>query len=335
MPRTVRRVALSAAVAIVLLCLLFWWGGVSWAELVRVARRLPPSTYIAALCVHAGIYVLRSLRFRVLLPPGERPSPGSVLAVAAAHNLAAYVLPAKSGEASLVVYLKAHGGVSAGAALASLVVSRLLDLATLAAALALACLLLAGGGSELAAPAWVGPAGGALLGLTLALAALSARVDLLVGGLERATRALGVEGTRAGTWLLERVGRVREALRAAGGQGRLLAAALLSAGVWLGVFVFYAILARGFGLAPEVGLAEATFGSSLAVATNLLPVNAMAGFGTQETGWVLGFGLLGVERDLALSTGVGVHLVQLLNVCLMGALGHLAMGLLPGRRPSE
>ena len=74
------------------------------------------------------------------------------------------------------------------------------------------------------------------------------------------------------------------------------------------------------------------FGSSLAVFTNLLPINAFAGFGTQETGWVLGFGLLGAPREAALASGLGVHFVQLIDVCLFGILGHLALGLLPSAR---
>jgi hypothetical protein len=44
-------------------------------------------------------------------------------------------------------------------------------------------------------------------------------------------------------------------------------------------------------------------------------------------GWVLGFGLLGVPRDVALATGTGLHLVQLANVVVLGVLGHVGMGL--------
>jgi hypothetical protein len=102
--------------------------------------------------------------------------------------------------------------------------------------------------------------------------------------------------------------------------------------VWCGIFCFYVILARGFGMPERIGLVETAFGSGLAIMTNVLPINALAGFGTQETGWVLGFGLLGIEGDAAFSTGVGVHLVQLVNVLLLGVLGHLGMGLLPGAR---
>jgi uncharacterized membrane protein YbhN (UPF0104 family) len=82
----------------------------------------------------------------------------------------------------------------------------------------------------------------------------------------------------------------------------------------------------------DLGLAEYAFGSSLAVLTNLLPINSFAGFGTQEGGWVVGFGLLGVQRDLALSTGLGVHLAQLASTLALGILGHLALGWLPRSR---
>ena len=41
-----------------------------------------------------------------------------------------------------------------------------------------------------------------------------------------------------------------------------------------------------------------------------------------------------VDRELALSTGLNVHLVQVLNVCLLGLLGHLLMGALAARRTS-
>ena len=71
--------------------------------------------------------------------------------------------------------------------------------------------------------------------------------------------------------------------------------------------------------------------SSWAMLANLLPINGFAGAGTQELGWVVGFRMLGVPEDLALSTGLGVHLVQLFNVVALGLLGHLAMALLPVR----
>lgn len=330
--KTPLRILLSALVAAVLLKLLFAWGGVSREDFARALKELTLAEWLLALTLHAGIYLARAARFRILVPGARQVPFRGVLAASASHNLAAYVLPAKTGEAALVVYLRAHCGIPATAGLASLLVSRLLDLATLAGAMALACLVIAlAPGRE--PPAWVGPGAVLLLALALGFVVLGARARALADLGIWGVRALGLAGTALGQRATDLARRVAEALESAGRGRRYRWAAGLSLLVWLGVFLFYAVLARATGL-ERVGLAEATFGSSLAVASNLLPVNAFAAFGTQEAGWALGFGFLGVDRDAALATGVAVHLVQLLDVVLLGLAGHLAMGLRSSRLAS-
>ena len=318
-----RRTLVSATLAVALLTALFLWGGVGLGQFREALGRLSVATFALALGVHALIYTARAVRFRVLLPAAQRPGLAQVLAVSAAHNLAAYVLPAKTGEATLVVYLRSYCAVPASAGFASLIVSRLLDLATLALALSLACVLLWVRGG--AVPAWAGPGAMLLCLAALAFLAIGARAELLPRWAGRLARASRIDRRPLGQRLLAVVDRTADALRTAGAEGRYARAAWISLPLWVGVFAFYAILARGVGL-ESASFLEATFGSSLAVATNLLPINAFAAFGTQEAGWVLGFGLLGVERELALSTGVAVHLVQLFDVALMGLVGHLCMG---------
>jgi len=331
--RLLLRLLLSFAVAAALLVLLFHWGELSLEELIETWRRLPGLVYLEALAVHVSIYLLRTIRFQLLLPPESRSDYGRVLGVSAAHNLASYVLPAKTGEASLVVYLKKVCGVPRSEGLASLVVSRLLDLATLFGMLGLACLYLKGTGHL--EPDWVVPLGGLLVLGSLTLLVLSWRSDWLVHFFVIPMRLLRLESTRPGAKLTERAQRVGLALRQAGGEGRLWKAALISVPLWLGVFLFFLILARGFGLSEELGPIDSLFGSSWAMLANLLPINGFAGAGTQELGWVVGYVQLGVPEDLALSTGLGVHLVQLANVVGMGLVGHLAMALLAPRRSSS
>lgn len=323
------RILLSFAVAGVLLALLMWWGDVAPAELVAAVGELPLGVYLAALGVHAGIYLLRSARFLALMPRAERPPYPAVLAASAAHNLAAYVLPAKTGEASLILYLRSHGGVAAAAGLATLLLSRLLDLATLCAIVAVAMLALRDDLDPEFQPLVPGLAA-ALFGAALLVAGACARPDLLSAGAGAAGRGLGLGRTRLGARALGKVVTVSGALRAAARARKLFVAVGLSLGLWGLVFLFYAILARGAGLGDGLGYLPATFGASLAVLFNLLPINGFAGFGTQEAGWKVGFMLIGVEGGLALSTGFAVHLVQLANVVLFGLLGHLAMGLVPG-----
>jgi uncharacterized protein (TIRG00374 family) len=324
------RVLLSSAVAVLLLAALAHWGGIERGEVVATLKRLRFSTWAMAALVHLGIYAARGVRYRLLLGPGERPSLAASLAIGAAHNLASYVLPARAGEATLVLYLKGLCGVPAGSGVAVLVVSRALDMATLAGTFSLVTLWLAHSGSfEVSRGLGLG-LGATLLALTTCFTVAAVRGEWLLALLARALHLAGIGRTAWGSRLLERGRELERALRATRSAGGLLPAALLSFGVWLGVFAFYAILARGFGLPAEIGFPEAAFGSSLAVMTNVLPLNALAGFGTQETGWVLGFGLLGVDGDLAFRTGVSVHLVQLAHVVALGALAHLVMGFLRG-----
>lgn len=322
-----RRLSLSLGAAVLLLVLLFVFGGVEPRDALRTLARLSPGVYALALGLHLATTVGRALRFQLLIPHGARPGFRHALSIAAAHNMASYVLPLKAGEASLIVYLKLQCGTPAGIALAALLVSRFLDAALLCAGLATACFGLRELGS---APHWMGSAALLLAALAGLFLLLSLRGDLLVRALEAGLRWLRVQRLSTGQRLLERTNGLALALRAASGGRRLLGAALLSVPMWFTIFGFYALLAREFGIPSSVGFLERAFGASLAALFNLLPVNAAAGAGTQELGWVTGFHLvLGVDEKVALTSGIGVHVVQLFNVVAMGLAAHLAMGVMP------
>jgi uncharacterized membrane protein YbhN (UPF0104 family) len=333
----VRRLGLSLALAAALLFALSKLSGLGPAELFAAVGELDARTYFSALGVHVSIYLVRAARFRMLLPRDGRPGLLGVLSTSSAHNLAAYVLPAKTGEASFVVYLRALFGVPASRGLVSLAVSRLLDLTTLLGMVAIFLGVLIAGGREslefLVPLVPVLGAGALVGGLFCAWPhVLSSKV---VGGLGALKLLDGARGQK----LRSKLDAVTEALATVsvsrpGGAALLLGATASSVAIWLLVFAFYAVLARGAGLPEDLSFAEAAFGSSLAVLFNLLPINGFAGFGTQEAGWQIGFSLVGVSSELALSSGVAAHLVQLFNVVLLGVLGHLGLGLLGQKRPA-
>jgi len=329
MRRFALRLLLSLAVAGVLLGALMLLGGVSPATALSAVGRLPPRIYVLALGLHGCTYLLRALRTNLLIPASLRPGFRRALVVSAAHNMASYVLPAKTGEAALVVYLRLHCGVSTAVGLAALLVSRFLDGAAMCVALSLACFSLHASG-RYEGLHWLGTAGGLLAVLAAVFLVLCVRGDLLVRVVGRGLRWLRLHRWRRGEVVLQRLEALALALRGTGHGGRLIAPALATAPVWCSVFAFYLVLARAMGMPPAVSFPETAFGASLAGLANLLPLNGMAGVGTQELGWVAGFHrFLGVDYEVALATGVGVHLVQLANVVGMGLLAHLAMGVMP------
>jgi uncharacterized membrane protein YbhN (UPF0104 family) len=313
------RVLLSLLVAALLLYVLARWGGVGVQDVRAALARLPLGCYLGALGLHVLLYLLRTLRFQVLTPPAERPGFAGQLGVCLAHGMASIVLPAKVGELAYVVYSGKALGLRGETALAALVVARLLDLATLALGMGVACMLAPG-------PAWLLPMGAGALALALALFALSWRGEWLVRIGVWASRALQLQRWSLGARAIEKVEGLGGALEQAARGHTLWKAIVLSLAAWACVFLFCAVLARGLGIG-ELGLAQATFGSGVAIATSLLPLSAFASFGTLEAGWVIGFGVVGVGRDLALATGTGLHVVQLVNVVALGLIGHVLMGL--------
>jgi uncharacterized membrane protein YbhN (UPF0104 family) len=207
-------------------------------------------------------------------------------------------------------------------------VSRLLDAAVLACSISLACMYLGTVGDhghleEIAR--YVAPL--AIIGV--AAAAIAVRGDLLVHLLSKTMRYMKVHRWELGERLVEKITQIAHAMRRASKGHSLGVAALLTIPVWLGIFGFYWLLARGmdidFGRDPGLSFPEAVFGSSFAVFANLLPLNGAAGVGTQEAGWVTGFVLLSVEQTRALSVGLAVHLVQLFNVVAVGMFSHFIM----------
>jgi uncharacterized membrane protein YbhN (UPF0104 family) len=328
--RTLRRVVLSLLLAVVLLVPLYVWGGVDARDLERTWGRLSIGTYLGALGLHVAMYVLRTLRFQVLLPPEERPAFAGLVAVVAAYTMAAFVLPAKIGEATFVLYANQVCGVSASSGIAALVVSRLLDLATLSGGFSIACFVLNASGAYPQVE-WFAAAGVVLAVVSAVCFVLSARGDLLLKAATSIVVTLGIARTGVGKKLLGTSAHASAALRVAGGGRRLFAATLVSIPIWASIFLFCAVLARGLGLPQDMTLAAAAFGSSLAILTAQIPISAFASFGTLEAGWVVGFGVLGVPKDIAVATGLGLHIVQLCNVILLGVLGHVAMGALRKR----
>lgn len=324
--KTILRLFLSLALAAVLLAAFARWSGLSWGELFGAWRRVDTPTWLLAVALHAAVYALRAWRFQLLFPPAARPGIGSLLAVSAAHNLAAYMLPARMGEASFVVYARRACGVGGSQALASLVTSRLLDLCTACAGVGVACVALSSGRGV--APTWFAPVGWSLLAIGVAVGVLAWRSHWLVVVYTVVARATRLDHTRLGRRLDGLAQSVTNALREAGGENRVLAAALVSAPQWLVAFFFYAVVVRSLGPAETIDLSLAALGSGLVVLANLLPINSFAGFGTQEAVWVFGFSAVGVPEKVAASASVSVHLIQLGNVVLFGLVAHAALALM-------
>jgi len=96
---------------------------------------------------------------------------------------------------------------------------------------------------------------------------------------------------------------------------------LASLALWISMFYFLQIIMTGMGI--RIDLLSVIIGSTLAILTNVLPVNSIAGFGTIEAGWTIGYMMLGYNKDVAISSAFLVHLFILFCALFYGLLGYI------------
>ncbi len=327
------KVVLSAVVALGAIGLLFLWGGISPAKVLEAVRSIPLTTFLLALGIQGSIYAFRAARLRGLLrASGDEtvPSARDLTAASAAWILDSHVLPAKVGEASLVLHLS-RVGVRAEHGLVGLLLSRLFDLLTLVTILGVTCLVLGLSGARPGLE-WLTPLGGLLLLGALALAAVIMRGGAMLGLLRRLSVKAGLERTAIGTRISGFTLKVEAALRSVP-LSALGAAALWSLPVWAAVLGVYIVLGTGVGLAgangESLGLFDLLFGSSLAILGSLVPISSFLGFGVLDLGWAWGFAAVGVPKASAAATGLAFHTLYLVGVGLLGALGHWVLAQRP------
>lgn len=102
---------------------------------------------------------------------------------------------------------------------------------------------------------------------------------------------------------------------------------LVIGGVSLVMWFFVYLSMHGVVLAfsQPVSFYETVVASFLASAAAFLPINGIGGFGMVETGWTLGFTLLGMERTIAVSSGVVSNTMSFIIICFFGILSYITV----------
>tara|TARA_R110002126_G_scaffold65642_3_gene167397 strand:- start:3736 stop:4713 length:978 start_codon:yes stop_codon:yes gene_type:complete len=318
----VARTVLSLAIAIAVVGLLLWWAGIRPDAVTEALGRLDAKVYAFTFAVHLATLGCRVGRFSSLLDD-SKPKPFTrLLEIVMVHNLFAFVLPAKVGDASLPLFLKRYQGRRVAEGAMVLAVSRLLDLACVVGTISITCLVVGTAGN--ASHAWMTQLGLVLVPLTIVFAWLCFQGERLVGMVQWFTRTIRLDRTKLGEKAMGFAVQLREAF-ASLERRQLLGAALWTLPLWFLVFLFWATLARALGL-DILTPAEAFFGSGLSILAAQLPINGFASFGSLDLAWAFGFKAMGATEAAAVSSGIATHLVSVFNVVLLGLVGQALLG---------
>ncbi len=257
-------------------CLLWVLWGLDLGELASEVARVPALSVLAALAALAGAFVLRVVRFQLLL--GEhRPSFGRQFVASGIGFMALNVVPLRLGELVRPLYLE-RDGVSWGTCIGAIALERIADLLALIVMLALCAWVVEVPGTVMMGGVDVLAAGQQAAGvLVLVLAGGLTAVAFAAGAVEHWLRALPVVGDRAADFAL----RFRDALADLLARPGTAALVLLTTiPIWAGSVAAVAILLNAFDGLPT-GPGSALFVSTLTMA-GALAVPTPGGFGPFE-----------------------------------------------------
>jgi uncharacterized protein (TIRG00374 family) len=266
----------------------------------------------AAVCILVG-YTLRTVRWQAILSGSARAPITTLFPVLMMGFATNNLLPGRLGEFWRAYLLGQKRGVSKTFALASVVVERVFDGLTLIAVLMLVSF-------TIPLPAWGREI--ELIAATIFLGAVVALAVLLVKPM-LVQRPLGwalhrFHGGAAG-WIEQRFEAFVDGLGPLRRGRILLAAALLSAAVWLFEGTSYVLLSRGLHLGLASGIELPALGLTLATVNLGIMIPSGPGYvGTQEFFGTTALGLVGASAQGALALILVSHFLQYLLVTGLG-----------------
>ena len=282
-------------------------------DAAEVLVRANPAPLLGILAVVAVQVVLRSIRWSILIPTGggRRLHFTRLVPPMLVGYLGNAVLPARLGEPMRAVIAARRERIGTAESLGSVLVERVVDVATLAP-VALVGALLVG------APGWAT----GVLSVTAAggIAVLVVLTTIGVTPLVRLADRLGL-ATRPG--IRSVVTRFVTTLGGPGRRSAILAAAGISVAAWFLDAGSFWLAARSVGIELEYPAAMLIAG--IAVLGTAIP-SAPGFVGTFELAAAGVAGALGVAEAPALAMAVLVHVMTLLPLAIGGAVSVVAMG---------
>lgn len=320
------RFILSLVSAGVFLGLVLWFSGIEVSRIPALIKDCRIDLILCAFLVYAGTYLGRAVRFRILLR-SEAPPLARLYSLVAVHNLLNMILPVRTGELSYIYFLRTKFHVPSASGIATLVAARVLDLLCLMLLFGIGLLHYSTEIQFFTPDLTIACA--ACFVVALAVLLNLARIAGLALALFRGiARALGLNEKRIIAALLTKGEEVKSVFESIRSRNLLLSAFTVTVITWIGTFLTCFWILGSF---ETVDTSNITFGISIVGTTALnvtcvLPINGLGNLGSWEAGWAAGYMFLGLDKETAVLTGFGEHIIIFCFALLLGAIGWIVLG---------
>lgn len=280
-------------------------------SLIELFTKVGIISILVYLVIYFCVYYVRALRFHILTE--KKISIIKWILISCIHGLYNRILPARSGEASLLYYAKKIGNIETLNSLNILLVSRLSDLVSVIILFLVA--LISSRDALVVYPKVI------IISLILVLMVLFILIKQLKKILELSLSILKKISVKVKLFnkLQKKLSNVRIDSIIKFSNKTLLQVFFISMIQWVILYFLFFVILRDINNA--LSFSYVIIGSAYANISNLIPISAIGGFGTMEAGWILGFTILGVNKASALFTGFTTNIVTFILTIILGMVG--------------
>lgn len=232
--------------------------------------------------------------------------------VTSIHNMTNNLMPMRTGELIYPYLLKRYFNVGLGDSTAYLIYARIFDLIAMGVFFFFSILL-----TRDKITLFFGDIKAESLRFLLYLVILVAAVGVIYWIFSKITESKKAEERYLLRTLKNGFSALSEGMKKVGIIKKFFVLFLMSLAVFLSRYTFFMFALATFGI--ELSFTQAVIVATAPILAAVFPVQGIGGYGTIETGWVLGFMLIGLDKELTLMAGFGTHSLRLLfSIVLAG-----------------
>lgn len=289
----------------------------------------PDLAHIILITLAYGLYlVLTNIRAKILIH-SQRIGFLDLLSITGLHNMYNRVLPFRTGEISYVYLLKKNEDLPAAEGAATLIVARIFDYIMISFMFLASTFFLYNSLSANIKTVTLIMSSFLLISLGI-LFYLTLLGDRAMTVMESIFDKFGLLKIKLFDKILIKGRETVGSFRVISSRKTYLLTFIASFALWLNMFFIHQSVLIVMGI--EIGVLSVVIGSTFAVLTNVLPIHGVAGFGTIETGWTIGYMMLGFDKDIAISSAFLVHLFILFCALFYGLLSYGYQAILKKQR---
>jgi len=314
--KTLTKIVAAVLTAVLIVVLL---SQITLYDIATTLTSIDPVYIIIGFILYLYTYFFRALRFHILL--SNKVNLKDLFSIVCVHNMANNILPARTGELSYVYLAKKLHNIPIGEGVASLMVARVLDFITISFLFFLSTIFIRDLPDEVSTLIWL--IAGLLAVVLLLFLALVFFDEIVVEKIRRVANRFNALRFSLVQYLLRKGDETVLSFKLMKSRKLFGKVFVVSLAVWCFQYSMLYILANAMGISLTIWCM--LFALTFVFFTSVLPIQTLGGFGIIEGGWALGFMVMGVPKELAISSGFCFHVILYLYFLILGLYGGLTL----------